>query len=126
MDSKLTALQKFSVGFSIAVGALVVIMIVAFGGAEEKRVDRTRDEGLTDIKLQRMAREFVLGTLRDPGSAQFRNQRGGCGEVNAKNSFGGYPGYRRFIAASKELVFIEGENGLSGAEFQTVWDRVCK
>lgn len=94
--------------------------------AKEAAKKRKRDDEVTEIKMQRLAREFVKANLRDPESAQFRNQRGGCGEVNAKNSFGGYPGYRRFIAASKELVFIEGENGLSGAEFQTVWDRVCK
>lgn len=61
------------------------------------------------------ARNLVLGELRDPGSAQFRNVlrvpmvdnpddlRSGvampyvyCGEVNAKNGHGGYTGFVEF------------------------------
>lgn len=51
------------------------------------------------------AREAVSAQLKDPFSAQFRNLRrhsphtaGWCGEVNAKNSFGGYVGWRLFSA----------------------------
>lgn len=51
--------------------------------------------------------------LKDPQSAQFRNVKGGqnggsvtvCGEVNARNSYGGYPGFSPFIgllAAQKD------------------------
>lgn len=79
---------------------------------------------LNEIKVQRVARGYVESALRDPGSAQFRNQSGICGEVNAKNSFGGYTGFKRFMAGSKDLVIIEGD-GLSGADFQKAWDRVC-
>lgn len=47
------------------------------------------------------AREAVAEKLNDPGSAQFRNERsekGGwvCGEVNGKNAFGGYIGFKRY------------------------------
>lgn len=43
--------------------------------------------------------------LKDPASAQFRNMRAGqngesvtvCGEVNARNSFGGFAGFSPFI-----------------------------
>jgi hypothetical protein len=48
------------------------------------------------------AKGFIAEQLKDPGSAQFRNvvDRGElvCGEVNAKNSFGGYGGYKPFLA----------------------------
>jgi hypothetical protein len=44
--------------------------------------------------------------------------------VNSKNSFGGYTGFKRFIA-SPAIVAIEGEN-IEADEFQKSWDAVCK
>ena len=46
--------------------------------------------------------------LKDPDSAKFQNLRiadfdGGkvvCGEINAKNGYGGYVGYKRFVAGT--------------------------
>lgn len=54
-----------------------------------------------------LAKERVASGLKDPESAQFRsvrvsNFRGDkviCGEVNAKNSYGGYVGFKRFVAS---------------------------
>lgn len=48
--------------------------------------------------------DAVKAKLRDPNSAIFSNIRDGkllyvCGEVNAKNGFGGYAGSKRFKAA---------------------------
>lgn len=68
--------------------------------------------------------------LKDPDSAQFRNQfigasKAPCGEVNSKNSFGGYGGFRRYVVASKEVVAIEGDN-MDQSEFAKVWSTVCK
>lgn len=45
----------------------------------------------------------VTNSLKDPESARFRNLKssGGlflCGEVNAKNSMGGYTGFKKFYA----------------------------
>jgi hypothetical protein len=53
------------------------------------------------------AQESLKQSLKDPSSAQFRNVRlvtfgSGkviCGEVNAKNSYGGYVGFKRFVAS---------------------------
>ncbi|OLS61874.1 hypothetical protein PSEMO_32470 [Pseudomonas putida] len=80
---------------------------------------------MTKIKIERMAREFATGALKDPGSAEFRNQNEFCGEVNSKNSFGGYTGFQRFIAASRDLVVFERDSGLSPAEFAKAWNQVC-
>ncbi|WP_162928365.1 hypothetical protein [Sphingopyxis terrae] len=75
----------------------------------------------------------VKKRLKDPSSAEFRNVHfysGGkaavaCGEVNAKNSFGGYSGYERFVAAgSTNLVFLESDLG-SKAEMTEVWKEMC-
>ena len=52
-----------------------------------------------------MAEQAIAGRLRDPGSAQFREITGYaledgsriiCGEVNARNGFGGYAGFSPF------------------------------
>ena len=121
-----TALQKFALWFSVLMVLLVVAMIVAFGGKENQRTDRSQDAELTEIKMQRMAKEFVLANLKDPESAQFRNQKGLCGEVNAKNSFGGRSGFVKFIAAKKDLVFMEDDPDLERGAFQKAWDQFCK
>lgn len=54
------------------------------------------------------AQDAAKEGLKDPDSAKFQNLRiadfdGGkvvCGEINAKNSYGGYVGYKRFIAGT--------------------------
>lgn len=75
------------------------------------------------ITIQTDSRIALKNYLKDPTSAEIRNHKGNCGEVNSKNSFGGYSGYRRFIA-SPAIVVIEGEN-MSSEEFQKAWDKLC-
>ncbi len=79
------------------------------------------DRGMEAVKLK----------LKDPKSADFRRvyfNRGRdnipitCGQVNAKNSFGGYIGFQRFISAGRpDLTFLESE--VSG--FDEAWARFC-
>jgi|JRYL01.1.fsa_nt_gb hypothetical protein len=47
------------------------------------------------------AKERILANLKDPDSVKFRNvkafENGAvCGEYNARNSYGGYVGYKHF------------------------------
>lgn len=79
-----------------------------------------------EIRMQRMAREFVSSGLKDPASAQFRNQRGMCGEVNSKNSFGAFTGFQGFIAGSKELIVLQRDSRLKTEEFSQLWEKFCK
>ena len=75
-------------------------------------------------------RDAVTQKLKDPASAKFRNvgfHRGiegipvAYGEVNSKNSFGGYSGFQRFIyAGSSELTFLEEEV----QDFDELWRRM--
>jgi len=90
---------------------------------QEKRA--ASDARMQEIKLQRLVRGFVGANLKDPDSAQFRNQNGICGEVNAKNSFGAFTGYRRFIAKSDRMVILEGDGLVSPDEFAKLWIDVC-
>ena len=62
------------------------------------------------------ARAAIQSKLRDPESAQFRNERISstgvlCGEVNAKNGMGGYVGFRKFFSHSS-ANYIEGTGSL--------------
>lgn len=51
---------------------------------------------------KKAAQDFISKDFIDPSSAQFRNetQKDGvlCGEVNSKNSFGAYTGFKRFVS----------------------------
>lgn len=52
------------------------------------------------------ARTAVADRLKDPDSAEFRNERqvadgGVCGEVNGKNGFGAYSGFAPFFAMKR-------------------------
>ena len=76
-------------------------------------------------------KDAIRNRMKDPGSSVFQNvffsrtSDGApvtCGEVNGKNSFGGYSGFQRFVSAgSPELSFLETEV----ADFSTLWDTMC-
>ena len=100
-------------------GALLCGAVIAGCG------DSGNSERMQEIKVQRVVQGFVKANLKDPDSAEFRNQRGMCGEVNAKNSFGGYNGFKRFMAASEELVVIEGDGLMEPSEFEKAWSQMC-
>lgn len=81
------------------------------------------DAGMTDVQINQMY-AVVTADFLDPGSAQFkgltrsspgyRPERTICGFVNAKNSFGGYVGFRPFSYDSlNKLSFIYGGTGIA-------------
>lgn len=78
------------------------------------------------------AKGAIKQKLKDPESAEFQRvkffaQREKlpplvCGEVNAKNSFGGKAGFQRFISAgSSELSYLETEM----SDFESAWTMMC-
>lgn len=75
---------------------------------------------------ERAALDAVRAQMLDPESAQFRNVRsvrnrygevGICGEVNAKNSLGGYAGFRHFMAQGGRVV-LQSRDDEALASFQ--------
>lgn len=64
------------------------------------------------------AKQAVIGLLKDPQSAQFKEIYDSkkapgaiCGLVNAKNSMGGYSGFKAFIyVGSTKQVFLLDQN----------------
>jgi hypothetical protein len=72
------------------------------------------------------ARALVRERSKDSDSLKFRNEftaQAGiyCGEVNGKNSFGGYVGFMKFISNDKTLLMDEGEN----KTFKEAWQKFC-
>jgi hypothetical protein len=78
-------------------------------------------------------KDAVREKLKDSDSAKFQNvyfHRGvnnvplSCGEVNSKNSFGGYGGFQRFISGGQsDLTFLEEQ--MDRSEFVKVWNQMC-
>lgn len=97
-------------------------LLTGCGESEAQKEARIR------ANIQIMSEAAVRSKLKDPGSAQFQNQRvstkgAACGEVNSKNSFGGYTGFTRYIFAGKDLTIFE--NDMAPGEFDVSWRQVC-
>jgi hypothetical protein len=89
---------------------LAVVVLVACG-------DRTSGSSDTSFEADQVrdAKSAVANSLKDPDSAQFRNvvyrAPHVCGEVNAKNGFGGYAGFKKFGWNSAYGAEIAGADG---------------
>jgi hypothetical protein len=79
------------------------------------------------------AEEGLKQRMKDPESMQTRNVvaykqgNGGyivCGEVNAKNSFGGYNGFEPFMGAG-DMVYTASDNEAVG-DFNKLYDMGCR
>ncbi|HGM7348091.1 TPA: hypothetical protein ACKP7M_002499 [Stenotrophomonas maltophilia] len=93
--------------------------------AAEKKAQQEKWFGAETIAA---AERAVRGELKDPDSAQFRDVRANyteefgvaaCGRVNAKNEFGGYAGFRRFVSSGKSVI-LEGRDNIADA-----WSGAC-
>ena len=78
-------------------------------------------------KLESQAKKAVESQLKDPDSAKFQNLDGICGEVNAKNSFGAYGGFKKFIDTGDGVIFSPNleDSADDKALFKERWDIVC-
>ncbi|WP_333873085.1 hypothetical protein [Methylobacter sp.] len=73
---------------------------------------------------------LIKSTLKDPDSAKFQNSFVSnligapivCGYVNAKNSFGGYTGFERFISGGSIQVL---ESQMAKGEMSKSWATLC-
>lgn len=87
-------------------------------------------EGNYQPFIARAKRSLASG-FKDPDSAQFRDLfiSGDampvlCGEVNAKNSYGAYVGFRRFYATGKESL-NSVESAKEDYVFTRMWPSMC-
>ncbi|HEY0464572.1 MAG TPA: hypothetical protein VGC79_10200 [Polyangiaceae bacterium] len=108
---------------------LVVLHGCGSSSAEERLAQERQSRESNWIEV---GKDAVRAKLKDPDSATFRNavfRRHGaaplaCGEVNAKNSFGGKGGFQRFIFMGGQLGVVF-EEGMKSTEFNNLWDTVC-
>lgn len=100
--------------------------------AQIKAADLLAKANVREDPARKAAAEHaVKARLKDPGSASFSGMfvswlSGGpivCGRVNAKNSFGGYAGFSRFVAAGNDTAFLESE--MAAGEMEKTWSKFC-
>jgi hypothetical protein len=86
------------------------------------------------VRLMSSAMDEIRKRLRDPQSAQFRNVHlvtGStdvtvtCGEVNAKNGFGGYGDYTGFISNGVSVSYLASDFK-SPQDFLKTWTQLCQ
>ena len=97
--------------------------LAACGQSEE---EKRREEAAAQTRL---AEKYVREKVLEPASAQFRNQFIGkqgapCGEVNAKDAFGAYIGYQRYISVARDLTLLAQD--VAPAEFEASWTQLCQ
>lgn len=71
--------------------------------------------------------------LKDPDSAKFRNVRAGlrgkdymvCGEINGKNSYGAYSGYRPFMVWGQHTMTPNTPDAVSNNSMANVAISMC-
>ena len=106
---------------------LALIFAISLTGCSSSQDSIVAD----DAEIIEGARSTLRDTLKDPSSAEFRNEKVGfyegravvCGEVNSNNSFGGKTGFQRYVAANASAVVTE--EAMDPLEFETVWARIC-
>lgn len=81
----------------------------------------------TEQTANRMIAEaevIIKNGLKDPDSAQFDKAhytgKAVCGLVNAKNGYGGYSGFKRYVVVGP-LGAIEGT-----PQFEKIWNKACR
>ncbi|MGE8600493.1 MAG: hypothetical protein ACN6N2_14185 [Acinetobacter calcoaceticus] len=75
------------------------------------KIKQEQDRKLKEQAELKKVEDAVRYYLKDGDSAKFRNVIKNCGEVNAKNSWGAYAGFTRFIVQSdKDVVFEDPDN----------------
>ena len=107
----------------VVVPALLVVTCTALTGCNSKSNDGAANKSLIIPALQAQ----LTSSLKDPSSVQFRNEsfyqttiehKDGkvpstvavCGEINAKNSYGAYVGFRRYFSMGIATMTGDGLN----------------
>ena len=96
--------------------------------AEKLEIEAKSLEQNKAIESVNFIEEKVRRNLFDPEAAKFRNIKGNCGEINAKNKMGGYTGYRRFIYNSEtDTVSIEEDSDgfYNSKVIDILWEKKC-
>ncbi len=112
----------------VSISGLLLILGTGLAGCDSAE-NNLSDENRQEIFIMN-AKDYVRSRLKDAKSAQFKNvfysKASGthviCGQVNSKNAYGGYGGYKYFVSGSPELTFFEDEVD----DFAKIWNELCK
>ena len=92
---------------------LLILVFLGLWGYDVYKASSTESQRLDAIEqAKQKGMELVRSALKDPTSAQFEDVRAAdgegvvCGLVNAKNSYGGYTGFKIFLS-NEGQVFID-------------------
>lgn len=130
--------KQFNILILLIPGLLIILYfaftdsdeVKAFKAAEDdiRKVERDAENKIIDLMF--FGQSQIATQLKDGNSAKFANVYVStdnivCGEVNSKNSFGGYAGYQRFISAYPSNITTLEESS-SERQFKKSWDKFCK
>ena len=113
--------------------ATFALLTSACGSSEsDSEFRRDARDRATLAQFATMSKHKIEERLRDPSSAVYRsvkiyehpNSDGGvvfCGEVNARNGFGGMVGFERFVAHPTNAAL----ESMGPAAFQSGWNKFC-
>lgn len=106
--------------------AITMALMLALAACGKTAAQKQKEDAAT---LTTLGEKYVKEKILEPNQAQFRNQfigKGGapCGEVNAKDAFGGYIGFQRYISVARELTMLAQD--VSPAEFDAQWQQLCQ
>lgn len=120
---------------------LVLLFFLGFGLyswiSDDKKIEKSSGEisETQQYAWVEKGKDAVRERLKDPESAQFKDtffhhnkaySPVACGQVNSKNSHGGYVGFQRFVSAGKpEFTFLENDMK-NIAEFNKTWTSLCQ
>lgn len=76
------------------------------------------------LKGGKRVKRSYLKHLKRSWFAQFQNIKGYCGEVNSKNSYGGYVGFKRYVSIDGG-VLMEDSEGVEPETFAIIWEAYC-
>lgn len=108
---------------------IVLVVLMAVAGVAFAAKPKVPDVQVAEQRLIAAAKDFILSGLKDPDAAKFRdvyvvpNKATVCGEFNAKNGFGAYVGYKRFIVAPGGVFGIEDDGSML---IEANWDVICR
>lgn len=72
------------------------------------KIKQEQERKLKEQAELKKVEDTVRYFLKDGDSAKFRNIIKNCGEVNAKNSWGAYSGFSRFVVKPDKQVIFDG------------------
>lgn len=103
----------------LQIAVYIGLSVIVIGGYHLKQKYDLQND--TEVK-----RALITKDLKDPSSALFRNEilkksDWLCGEINSKNSYGAYTGFKRFLVFDSSDIYLEdiGSVGPSKNRFYT-------